>query len=197
MAAVGDEDRASSRARRRSIGPRQPSAAQTRSIWRARRGEAERDDLDGQGKGAEPRDMFGGVGDDDHPPGGRGDDLLAQQRAAAALDETQRAVDFVGAVDGQVEFGRIRRGSRAARQRARPGPRSPPRSATPTMASPSRTRSPSRSTKWRAVCPIQARASCRAARAGSPAPPPDAYRPRYSTKPVAPPRPAARPRAMA
>ena len=38
---------------------------------------------------------------------GRGDDLFAQQRAAAALDQVQVRVDLVGAVDGQVEFRRL------------------------------------------------------------------------------------------
>ena len=108
MAAVGDEDRAARRARGavRSGRGNQESARRARYGARVAR-EAERDDLDRQGEGAEPRDKFGGVGDDDHALGGGGDDFLAQQRAAAALDETQRAVDFVGAVDRQVEFGTI------------------------------------------------------------------------------------------
>jgi hypothetical protein len=42
-------------------------------------------------------------GDHDHPVRRRGDDLLAQQRAAAALDEIERGIDLVGAVDGEIE----------------------------------------------------------------------------------------------
>ncbi|MOA07701.1 hypothetical protein D3C78_1274160 [compost metagenome] len=44
------------------------------------------------------------VGDDDHAGGCRSHDLFAQKRAAAALDETQRMIDLVGAIDGQIEF---------------------------------------------------------------------------------------------
>ena len=45
----------------------------------------------------------------------RGHDLLAQQRAAAALDQGQIGRDLVGAVDGQIELGRlVERGQRDA-----------------------------------------------------------------------------------
>ena len=53
------------------------------------------------------RDALGVVGDHHHAIRGHGDDFFAQQRAAAALDEPQRAVDLVGAIDGQVELGEI------------------------------------------------------------------------------------------
>src|SRR5690606_21832731 len=39
------------------------------------------------------------VDDADEAVAGRGDNLLARERAASALDHPQRAVDFVGAVD--------------------------------------------------------------------------------------------------
>ena len=35
----------------------------------------------------------------------RSDDLFAQQRTAGALDEGESGADFVGAVDGEIEFG--------------------------------------------------------------------------------------------
>ena len=45
------------------------------------------------------------------------DDLLAEERAAAALDEVERRVDGVGAVDGDVQLGeaRLRRAERRQR----------------------------------------------------------------------------------
>ena len=59
------------------------------------------------------------VGDDRHPPRGCGDDLLAQERAAAALDEPQFGIDLVRAVDRQIEFRKLvqRRQRDAARFR--------------------------------------------------------------------------------
>ena len=69
-----------------------------------RRGEAEGHDLDRQRKGAEARNELARIGDDDHPSRRRRHDLLAQQRAAAALDQSQLGVDFVRAVHSQVEF---------------------------------------------------------------------------------------------
>ena len=47
--------------------------------------------------------MLRGVGDDDHAVRRRGDDLLAQKRAATALDEAKLRVELVGAIDRQVE----------------------------------------------------------------------------------------------
>src|SRR3954452_18894197 len=69
--------------------------------------EPERDDLDWQRKAAEPLDALRTVGDHDHAPARGGDDLFPQKRAAAALDDAQRTVDLIGAVDGQIEFGRF------------------------------------------------------------------------------------------
>ena len=68
-----------------------------------RRRQAERNHFDRQRKTAENFDPFGIVGDHDHAIRGAGNDLLAQQRTAAALDDIERGIDFVGAVDGQVE----------------------------------------------------------------------------------------------
>src|SRR5580704_18658157 len=68
------------------------------------RREAKWNDLDRQWKRAEPWHELGRIGDDDHALRGRGDDLLAQQRPAAALDQTELGIDFVGPVDRQVEL---------------------------------------------------------------------------------------------
>ena len=67
------------------------------------RGETERNHLDRQRKAAEHIDPFGLVRDHDHAIGGGRHDLFPEQRAAAALDEVERAVDLVGAVDGEIE----------------------------------------------------------------------------------------------
>ena len=69
----------------------------------ARRRQAERNDLDRQREAAEKFDPFGIVSDHDHAIRGRGDDFFAQQRAAAALDEIERRIDFVRAIDGKIE----------------------------------------------------------------------------------------------
>ena len=45
---------------------------------------------------------FGFVDNDDFQKAGRGHEFFAKQRAAAALDEVERGIDLVGAVDGQV-----------------------------------------------------------------------------------------------
>jgi hypothetical protein len=42
--------------------------------------------------------------DDDEAAGGRGDDLFVEQRATSALDQPQVGVDFVGAVNCDVDF---------------------------------------------------------------------------------------------
>ena len=68
-----------------------------------RRGQAERNNLNRQRKAAENIDPFGVVGDHDHAIRSGGHDLFAQQRAAAALDQVERGIDLVGAVDGEVE----------------------------------------------------------------------------------------------
>ena len=53
----------------------------------------------GSGKRPSRVDQLGAVGDADEALGEVGDDLLARQRRAAALDHAARAVDLVGAVD--------------------------------------------------------------------------------------------------
>ena len=65
--------------------------------------QGERDHLHRQRIIAERFDPFAVVGDDDHAIGGSGDDLLAQQCDADALDQVERRVAFVGAVDRKVE----------------------------------------------------------------------------------------------
>ena len=74
------------------------------------RRESERDYFDGQGKASEHVDQLGVIGNDHHPGGGRGHDLLAQQRAPAALDQAQPRADLVGSVYGKVEFRRFIKG---------------------------------------------------------------------------------------
>src|SRR5215470_4584230 len=64
----------------------------------------EGDDFDGDGKLPQHGDLLGGVGYDYQLKGGRGDDLFAKHRAAAALDQVQRRVEFVSAVDGDVDL---------------------------------------------------------------------------------------------
>ena len=68
---------------------------------------AEGDHLDRQGEGAEMGDLLGGVGDHDHLVRGGRDDLFAQMRPAAPLDEVQVGVEFIGPVDGQVKPARL------------------------------------------------------------------------------------------
>ena len=55
---------------------------------------------------AEPAHALARVADDDELLGGRGDDLLAEEGGAEALDEVERGVDLVGAVDADVERAR-------------------------------------------------------------------------------------------
>ncbi len=50
------------------------------------------------------RDSLGGVDDDDELFGSRGYDFFVKQRAAAAFDEAELGVDFVGAVDGYIDL---------------------------------------------------------------------------------------------
>ena len=69
----------------------------------ARRRKTERNDLDRQWKATQRLHPFGVVGNDDHLVRGRGYDLFPQQRAAAALDDIQGGIDFVCAIDGEVE----------------------------------------------------------------------------------------------
>ncbi len=80
-----------------------------------RRHQSEAHHLDRQREQAERRDQLALVGDHHHPVRRRGHDLLAQQRAAAALDHAQLIVDLVGAVDRQIELRRlVERGQRDA-----------------------------------------------------------------------------------
>ena len=68
----------------------------------------ERDHLDRERRAlAEPAHELRLVGDDHHPPGGRRDHLLAQVRASQPLDQVERRVDLVGAVDHEVELGDV------------------------------------------------------------------------------------------
>ena len=64
---------------------------------------AERNDLDRQGmQCAETRRHLGIVDHDDLSLGRLGDDLFVEERASAALDEVKFRIDFVGAVDRDV-----------------------------------------------------------------------------------------------
>src|SRR3569623_3338085 len=63
--------------------------------------EAKRDDFHRQRKPPQRVHPFAVVGAHDHPRGGRRNNLLAQQRAAATLADIERGVDLVGAVDGK------------------------------------------------------------------------------------------------
>ena len=108
----------------------------------------------GSGKRPKHRNAFRIVRNDDHLGRRGGDDLLAQQRAAAALYQCQVRRDLVGAVDGQIELRSLveRRqrdarllglGARCFRGRYRHDVETRPR-----------TRSPSKSTKCLAVEPV-------------------------------------------
>jgi hypothetical protein len=71
------------------------------------RAPAEGDHLDRHGAvGAQPRRGLHLVHDDDLAAAGLGDDLLPQQRAAAAFDQVEVGIDLVGAVDCQVHSAR-------------------------------------------------------------------------------------------
>jgi hypothetical protein len=59
--------------------------------------------LDRQWKTAQRLNNLRAIGDDDHGIGSGGHDLLAQQRAATALDEIEPGVQFVRPVDGDVK----------------------------------------------------------------------------------------------
>jgi hypothetical protein len=81
---------------------------------------AEPDDLDRQRERAQRPDQFSGIGDRHHPLRRGRDDLFLQQRPAAALDQPQRRVCLVGAVDNQIE--RCQIVERAERNAQRRGP---------------------------------------------------------------------------
>ena len=60
-------------------------------------------DLDRHHARAQPLDQLALIGDDHKAVRGDGDELLAHQRAAAALEEVELGVDLVGPVHGQVK----------------------------------------------------------------------------------------------
>ena len=106
MAAIGEERRAV-RSRRSVIAPSRPSAAQARSR-RMRVEPAPNGTIStGSGKAPSRATRLEASAMTIMRPRRGGDDLFAQQRAAAALDEAQLRVDLVGAVDGQVELRRL------------------------------------------------------------------------------------------
>ena len=112
----------------RSTG-RPPSAREPARDLRRRH----RDHLDRQRKAAEPLDPLRVVGDADEALGQVGDDLLARQRRAAALDHAAGAVDLVGAVD--VDRQRL---DLARRRAPRMPMRAQPRACSPRCSTPRR-----------------------------------------------------------
>ncbi len=105
MAAVGDEGLAALAAQRERAG--KPELGGRALDAPDRRADAERNYFDRQRKAPELRHLLARVGDDQHAARRCGDNFLAQQRAAAPFDQAQRAVDLVGAVDREVELGRL------------------------------------------------------------------------------------------
>src|SRR5258708_6840938 len=82
-----------------------------------RRREPKRNDLDRQREAAESRDPFRIVGDHNHAIRRGSDDFFAQQRSAAALDQIERRVNLVRAINCEiepVEFIEGRQGNAAA-----------------------------------------------------------------------------------
>ena len=69
--------------------------------------QSKRHHLDRQREAAKRGNPFGFIDDDDHSSGGRGDDLLSQQRSPTALDQAEIRRDLVGAVDGKIELRRL------------------------------------------------------------------------------------------
>ena len=137
-----------------------------------RRAEPKRNDLDRQRKAAERLDPFRLVGNHDHAVGSRRHDLFPQQGAAAALDEVERGVDLVGAVDGQVEpVDLVQRGqaNAAADGDRRAWPRTSARRSRRARRAPARPTA--RRNAWRSSR-CRGRASCRSARIRARAPPP-------------------------
>ncbi len=90
------------------------------------RGGAEAEQLQ-RHRTAQRVDRLARVGDDDEALGRRGDDLLAQVGAAAALDQPAVGGHLVGAVDRDVEAGRGCRSPRPEFPARAPVPRSRPR----------------------------------------------------------------------
>jgi hypothetical protein len=64
--------------------------------------QCEGDDFDGHGEAAEHRNLLAGVGDDDEFARGGRHHFFIEERAAAAFDQVELRVEFVGAVDGDV-----------------------------------------------------------------------------------------------
>ncbi len=60
--------------------------------------------FDGNRETAEHRDLFAGICDDDEFFGGGCDHFFVEERAAAAFDEIEMRIEFVGAVDGDVDL---------------------------------------------------------------------------------------------
>ena len=91
VAAIGDESMAVLAAAQLQFARRRRSPRSACSI--ARRVAASPNGITSIGSGNRPKriDPFGFVGNHDHAFRSRGDDLLAQQRAAAALDQVERA----------------------------------------------------------------------------------------------------------
>ena len=66
--------------------------------------------FDRQGKLSEHGNQLAGIGDDDHLTGSRGYDLFSQERPAATLDEIERRIDFIGAINGHIDLGTLLKG---------------------------------------------------------------------------------------
>lgn len=66
--------------------------------------EREGDDFDGDGEIAEHGDLLAGVGDDDKFLGSGRDNFFVEQRAAAAFDQVELWIEFIGTVDGDVDL---------------------------------------------------------------------------------------------
>ena len=60
--------------------------------------------FDRQRKFSQHRDLFARVGDDDNLPRRRRDYFFAQERAAAALDQMQLRIEFIGSIDIDVDL---------------------------------------------------------------------------------------------
>ena len=115
---------------------------------------AEGDDLDRQRRArAELIDALFGGRHQHVVVAGEGDELLAQQRAAAALDGVERGIDLVGAIDAEVEALDRRRGWSAECPDRGPALRCGRRSG-PGEISPSATRRPSSRMTASAVEPV-------------------------------------------
>ena len=107
------------------------------------------DDLDGQReRRTQGGHQLAGVHDDDESGRRLGDELLAQVRAAAALDAVERVVHLVGAIDGDVQHRVGLEGGQRDAVRLRVGCRSPPTSARPPRPAARRTPAATRAGGW-------------------------------------------------